>query len=627
MRFSFLCFCLAISTLTTAQIRQSVVTAQALGAHEVLDLRGEIELVSPSVARYTYTMEAIILGPESNEHIVRVAYDPDSKIESLEAAITDLSTGKTTKLKKGDFEDVARIDGVSIYDDSRVKYAVLNHSRYPYHVRFSYTQRIAGIGRAVLPNWPFQPTGSAYVRRSELRVVAAAGQDVRYQVYNCEASPEMTVDGGTKTYTWAMTNIPPVKNEPWDPDFIHKMPLLRVVPEQFEVEKYAGQMDTWGNYGHFLHQLWQGRTELPAALAQQVKTLTADAADEEEKIARLYKFMQDNKRYVSVQLGIGGWQPFDANYVEERGYGDCKALSNYMRAMLAEIDITSYPVIVSAGDDQPYIVEDDFVDPAFNHAILYVPETDTWLECTSANNPPGYLGRFTNNRRVLLVTPEGGQLTRTPHLSVADNVTEEKVNITLAAEGGAALTYEGQFQGISHEAWRNRKTYRSAQDIEEAVRKLGKLPNLTIDEVNLTAAADAPRSSLTFAAQADRYAARAGKRLFVPLNLICPLEKVPDAAETRTFPVVVNYGYTKNTTARFQLPAGYTVESLPKSVELDTPYGQYQLTVEETAEQVVLQRSFRFYDQEYPPEEYAAFRDFLAQVAKADGAKMVLVRE
>lgn len=107
--------------------------------------------------------------------------------------------------------------------------------------------------------------------------------------------------------------------------------------------------------------------------------------------------MQEQKCYVSVQLGIGGWQLFLVDYVEEYGYGDCKVLSNYMKVVLVEIGIESYLVIIQVSGYYFYEVEDDFVDLVFNYVIFYVLEEDMWFECMSFVNLVGYLGSFIND--------------------------------------------------------------------------------------------------------------------------------------------------------------------------------------------------------------------------------------
>lgn len=601
--------------------------ALLLHANEIVESEGRLEIISPSEAIYSEKKRIVILNKESKANAFVVFYDPDNKILNLDADIYDLSGTPIRKVRKSEIRDVAAVDGVSIYTENRVQYIELNHSEYPYILEFSYRQKLKGISFAAGENWYFQDRPTSTVTTSTYEITVPDDLDIQYQLYNLELEPTITNTGAEKVYRWEAKNIPAIKFEPYDIPIHRQLPMLRISPSKFAIDEYAGSMQSWQAYGAFLQQLWVGRDQLPATLKEQVRTLTADTEDTREKIARLYRFMQESKRYVSVQLGIGGWQPFTAEYVEERGYGDCKALSNYMKAMLQEIGVESYPVIVYAGGHHPYEVEDDFVDPAFNHAILYVPGENMWLECTSPINPPGYLGEFTNDRKVLLITPEGGQLARTPKLSTAENNANEQVTIQLAADGSATLQYEALLTGIPHEDWRYYKYAYTPKDIEDKIRNMGKLPTLSLNEVDITNDPRLPQNTLTFSATADRYASRAGKRLFVPLNLICPRTYVPDAVENRQYPVMISHGYTEEATITFKLPDGYKTESLPQPQLLETPFGRYETKVTEAEGTVTLARNYQMYDQEHPAEEYEAFRDFLMTVAKHDASKMVLVSE
>src|SRR4030095_3800912 len=136
--------------------------------------------------------------------------------------------------------------------------------------------------------------------------------------------------------------------------------------------------------------------------------LVKDAPSESEKIKRIYEYMQNNFRYVSIQLGIGGYRPFSATFTDQKKYGDCKGLSNYMKAALKSVGIKSHIAIINAQyNAEP--VDPDFPANNFNHAILCVPGKDTiWLECTSSSAEFGKLGTFTENRNALLVTENGG---------------------------------------------------------------------------------------------------------------------------------------------------------------------------------------------------------------------------
>src|SRR6185312_11941569 len=129
-----------------------------------------------------------------------------------------------------------------------------------------------------------------------------------------------------------------------------------------------------------------------------------------------------NTHYVGIELGIGGWQPFDAASVYKQRYGDCKALANYMVALLKEAGIHAYPVLIRAGADADPI-DTDIACNQFNHVIAAaLAGRDTvWLECTSQTLPPGYLSSFTADRNGLLLDDSGGHLVHTPVYGLPEN--------------------------------------------------------------------------------------------------------------------------------------------------------------------------------------------------------------
>lgn len=596
-------------------------------AAEIVRAEGEVELISEAEGIYAVKKRVTILNESSKANLFYVYYDSENKILDLDAKITDLNGNDIRKVKKSEIRDEAVVGGASIYPDSRVRYIELHHSSYPYILEFSYEQRLKGIDYAAFPNWLFQDRTSSSVISSEFRIKVPSSLGIQYRSYNIDVEPSIKDSDGFKTYTWKANNIPAIKTEPYGPSWHRLLPMVRISPKKFTIDEYSGNMDSWKAYGAFLYQLHEGRDQLPSELQLKIDALTAETETNQQKIELLYRFMQENKRYVSVQLGIGGWQPFDANYVEEHGYGDCKALSNYMKALLGAVGIESYPVVIHSDKEQPYQLEDDFVDPAFNHEILYVPEEDMWLECTSSIAVPGYLGMSSQDRRVLLITPQGGEIAHTPIWGNEDNITKEDVKIKLAKDGSAAITYQGDKYGGEHDRWRALSFYASQEEVETEVRKLGRLPSLSLGDVSIENSDQAPKSRLAFDATTARYASKAGKRLFVPLNLICPKTDIPDPVLERKYPLVINYGYTKESVINFDLPIGYRVESLPENILLDTSFGTYEMTVQQEGDQLIYYRKLIIYAKEQPAAVYDDFRNFYSAIVKADASKMVLVAE
>ena len=118
-------------------------------------------------------------------------------------------------------------------------------------------------------------------------------------------------------------------------------------------------------------KLLSGTQELPEEVKTEITELTKDASSPIEKAKIVYNYMQNKTRYISIQVGIGGWKPMLAEDVDRLGYGDCKGLSNYTKALLDYVGVTSYYTVVYGGSDIRDI-DSDFSSLQGNHAILSI---------------------------------------------------------------------------------------------------------------------------------------------------------------------------------------------------------------------------------------------------------------
>lgn len=382
-------------------------------------------------------------------------------------------------------------------------------------------------------------------------------------------------------------------------------------------------------FGRFMASLYQGRDELPLELKNELNTVLNGAKNNAEKVERLYRYMQGKMRYVSVQLGIGGWQPFTAEYVHRNKYGDCKALTNFMKALLNYANIKAYPVAIQNTDEAPRVFDENFVnDPGFNHVVLYVPSEKIWLECTSTNYPINYLGESNSDRQVLLLNEEGGQLLRTPVLSSKENREYWRAEFRIDAEGKVENSARANFYGANHELYRALKESLAAKERKEWLEENLHLALESLDSLQVNYQKDRAEASLSFKAELSRMGSRSGKRWFVPFNPLNPLTKAPAKAENRLQRVVNRKAYVQESDLSFTLPAGYKVESLPFSdKKLESPFGQYEVKVQQLGDKILVKRRLQIEAVNLPATEYTAFSNFYREVAKWDGTKMVLISD
>ena len=423
------------------------------GSSVVLEYQTEYHILDRSSATVSYRKVVTLLNPAHKEgNVLREYYDDASKITSLAAASYDFLGNEIARAKASDVVDSRAHSEVTFYQDTRYQEVTLPCTSYPCTVVFEVEKRVRDFTFvAGFYDW------SPIVREQALvyaayTVTLPADNELLYRAHLLPP-PTTSVDTKERTYRWEVGHHPAQAAEPYAPSPAATLPYLRVALADFEIEGYRGSYRDWQSFGTFMQTIMRDRDALPPRLAQEVREVVAGASDEREMIDRLYRFMQQRMRYVGVQLGIGGWQPFSAEYVELNRYGDCKALSNYMGAMLKSVGIESYPVLIYSNDKEYYPVGEDFSTSAFNHMIVYVPTQDMYLECTSHDAPTGYLGEGKQDRNVLWVTPEGGKLARTPKLTPAENGYTRTVDLGLADDATTSVAIHSTFYGGAHEAF------------------------------------------------------------------------------------------------------------------------------------------------------------------------------
>jgi hypothetical protein len=514
-----------------------------------------------------------------------------------------------------------------MFEDTRVKTASFNYSDYPYTVVFVY--KIIFKEYLDLPDWHPQPDFRVSVQNASQSVSVPPGVQIKYKPLHFDAKPEILEDKKRVLYTWNIKNLPAIDSEPYSPGFNVIAPRLLLSKLKIDYGNVTGQNNSWISLGQFFYDLNKGLDTLPESAKKRVHELSDSLSSDREKAMILFDELQRTTRYVNISLDIGGHKSYDANYVYKNNYGDCKALSNYMMALLKEAGIKSYWALVMAGDKKPGLIQ-NFSSSQFNHVILAIPsDTDTtWLECTNQDIPFGYLGNFTENRHVLLITPEGGFIAKTPAYDASDNCSESMINARITDEGLLLLDARFLKKGTQSVYYEHVLKHYSRNEQEAWLYSKLNMPSIKINEFAFSRP-DQNNSSLQLdiKTESSHYISRSGSRLFLNPAVFHKLTRIPRNELTRTLPVYNEHPYLTTDSNIFKLPESYQIESLPDlSRIIDSEFGKYQATIvfDEKTSCLIYTRSFELNRFEKSADQYEAFRTFLKHVAKADKRQVVL---
>ncbi len=552
-------------------------------------------------------------------------YDKLISLSDISANLFDANGIKIKSAKRKEIYDVSD-DGDAFLTDNRVKAFSFHHKAYPYTIEFEDEQTYDGI--YYLPSWSPVRDDKFAVQQSNLLVETPIDYGLRYKQLNISKEPIISNEKKIK-YSWNLQNYKAVEEEVFMPKWSDVTPTVFIAPTKFSIEGYKGEMQDWKGFGNFSLNLNQKRSELPDVIKQKVHQLTDNLNSAEEKINILYDYLQKNTRYISIQLGIGGWQPLPASFVAEKKYGDCKALSNFMVSLLKEANIASFFTIINSGEFETQGLDINFPMVKFNHIVTCVPmNKDTlWLECTSQTASPGYMGTFTGNRKAIAITDSGGVVVSTPKFIANQNKEIRKINATIDDKGNLNLASNCILSGIKQEFAHSLLHDATEEQRIRYLNKYLKLPTYTVNNYNFKETKGrVPTIVETLDITAPSYASISGKRMFVVPNLLSKQSKL-DSDKTRLFDIVYRTAFIDIDSIEIKIPLGYNIEMIPKNVDITNKFGKYKINY--TFLNGII-KVYRYYEQstdKFPASDYKELLKFYDEMYKADRAKMVLVKQ
>lgn len=416
--------------------------APAASAATVLERRVTVEIGADGTVREQTALSVRLDGPGDVEawSTYAVYVDDHRKLLDADGAAVH-PDGKRQRVKRRHRDEIAAPDRGVFHESSRYHLLEIPGARVGSTVEIETAVEVD----------PYYPAGAVQLRGDDrverLRVeVRGGGAGWRWRIDGPSDGLAAAESAGGVVVTGS--GLEPPDPPPASPGGAARYPVLR----------YGwGDEGTWQSVGRWYEGLLATLPRAEPAVRERARALAVD--DRRATLEALTATVQEQVRYVAVEVGIGGFRPSPPAETLERAWGDCKDKGLLLVDLLAEVGIPAHPALALLASD--HRIDPEFPSPGqFNHVIVAVPATAVevgdgdavaggylFVDPTQPAGGARWLGPGTQGHHALVVTPSGGELVRLPVLPESE-ATELVVNLHLDprgdAAGGAGLRVHGQ---------------------------------------------------------------------------------------------------------------------------------------------------------------------------------------
>src|SRR6266576_1174553 len=610
--------------------------AVLLYSDEVVTVQSENKV--KTVIREAYK----ILRPDGREYgLLIVPFNSHSKITNMRGWCIP-AQGKDYEIKEKEGAEVSlpKIAGAELVSDVKAKVLQIPASDPGNIIGYEYEEEEQPY--ALQDLWHFQER--VPVREAHYTLQLPPGWEYKATFLNAtEVKPTQL---GNQVQ-WSVRDVKALKKE-------EEMPPWSGVAAQMIVSYFpAGAAVSgktfadWRQMGSWYSELTRGRADSSAEIKQKVTALTANIPAPLDKMHEIARFVQKDVRYVAIELGIGGWQPHPSQEVFSHRYGDCKDKATLLSAMLREIGIDSYYVVINT--------ERGSVSPevqahlgAFDHAILAIklppgmedpslyatlrhPKLGTFLffDPTNEVTPFGQIGGYLQANYGLLVGPDGGELVQLPKQPGNMNGVKRTAKLTLSPQG--ALTGDFEETRIGDRAAEQREALRAVTKDADRIKPIETLLSHSLSLFQITKAIVVNLQETRepflyrYSVVAPDYAKTAGGLLLVRPRVVGTKSSgLLETKEPRQLPVEFEGPSLDTDSFEITLPPGFEVDELPPPLDLNYSFASYHSKTEANGSVLRYTRSLEVKELSVPVNKVEELRTFYRRIAGDERNNAVL---
>lgn len=424
-------------------------------------------------------------------------------------------------------------------------------------------------------------------------------------------------EDGATVHRWVATGLTPRHRE-------HLQPPAIEGASRVQASSYA----SWEEFGRWWWNLIEDEIRVSTEMKAKVAQLVEGKETPLERLRAVYDFVVTEVRYNAWEFGVHGYQPYSAPVIFSRRFGDCKDKAILLRAMLSEVDIEAWPVLIRMEDRRFEEDHELALVGHFNHCIAYIPEQaglpEMYLDGTARLHPLGVLPDSDRGARVLIVRDDGSTQARIPFGDAEDNRLDDEFAVDLRDPAAPSVEWvrkpRGRFDPNHRHRFTGNEVERDETVQDFVTARFGALegpPRLEqVDFEDLTQPLELRFNAKPVTLGRDAPGGFEVPTAFEELDLLRNLASESE----RTTDLLLDVPWMRRTRIDYRFPEGTDVGELPEAIEHETEDIRYTRTIRRAPGGVRIEEEVALLTHRVPRERYAAFREVCRAIDAARSA-------
>lgn len=520
-------------------------------------------------------------GPISGDE---VSYDPHYfTIDKLDAASYTQKDGKWVKSKVTSFVDEESFGDYSFFDSQRVKKFEYSNLSNGSITEKTFNGKILDPMTLGALNFAFRVPAE----RVEYSIAVPADMELGFAEFGDLPGIKVAHTSETKgkivIHRWVAERLPAFKDVDFTMNNSHTDPHVFVYIKSYQMGNQ--RVEQAGNkallYQHNYKHVKDLNKEASPEMKSVVDSLKTRNLSEEELVKSIFYWVQDNIRYIAFEYGPGGFVPREAQAVCEKKFGDCKDMANLIKRMMDYAGVPGYLCWIGTRhkgytyDELPLVYCD-------NHMIAVYKKNgeNIFLDATSKQHPFGFPSIGIQGKQAMISIDE--KTFETPFVPVVDyrlNASTDVVKLELEdknlkcignstltgyVHAGIAEIFENTKKTDEREAWENTLS-----------RGNNKCKLLKVEAKNVFQRDSVMEVQYELLIQ--DYVRTIGTDMYINFNFDQSIGRLKPDTTDRIDGADFDHAFMDMTSYTMEIPAGYSVKSIPGDLVVDNKNYFYQV--------------------------------------------------